>query len=124
VKGRQVRARHALSAAVLAILPAVGGASFAAGPLDNPLTPELVDPAATADWVDGRETSRADFLDAYNKQHVAVQPTWFLAMPGARLGHNGISFGSSANPGPRHLRVGFAAPSPPARSSRAATSTA
>src|SRR5579872_4192316 len=76
-------------------------------PFRNPLTPELIDQAATIDWVDGRQTSRADFLPPATKVHWKNQVTWFMAVPGGRVSTSGITFGASTHAGPRHLRVGF-----------------
>jgi hypothetical protein len=79
----------------------------AAGPLDNALPADAVDPGATAEWVAGHEASRRDFLDALNKTRFPNQATWFLLTAGGHLGHSGIAFGGADQPGPRHLRVGF-----------------
>jgi hypothetical protein len=89
--------------AAVALAPRVAGAAT----FTSPLAPDVVDQGATVEWVDGHETSRADFLAAPLKPHWKNQVTWFLAMPGARIGFWGIPFGASTRAGPRHLRVGF-----------------
>jgi len=89
------------------LVSTLGARTAGAATFTSPLTPEVVDQGVTIEWVDGHETSRADFLPASNKVHWKNQVTWFLAMPGARIGSGGISFGASTHAGPRHLRVGF-----------------
>jgi DNA-binding beta-propeller fold protein YncE len=105
-----VEMRGILLGALLALGPAAAGS--AAGTFANPLTAGVLDASATVEWVDGHETPRVDFLDAYNKAHFPNQATWFMAVPGALMGFNGISFGASTRAGPRHLRVGFLADTP------------
>jgi hypothetical protein len=98
-----VRARLLLALLVLTL----GSRTASAATFTSPLTPEVVDQRATAEWVDGHETSRADFLPAHAKVNWKNQVTWFLAMPGAHIGSGGIMFGASTHAGPRHLRVAF-----------------
>ncbi|HVU51283.1 MAG TPA: hypothetical protein VHL80_11385, partial [Polyangia bacterium] len=92
-----------LLSAIATLAPRAAGA----GAFASPLAPEVIDQGATVEWVDGHEASRADFLPASAKVHWKNQVTWFLAMPGARIGSGGITFGASTRAGPRHLRVGF-----------------
>ena len=97
-----------LASIALALIVAGGTAPARATGLETPLRPELIDVQATAEWVDGHETPRVHFLDQRNARPNEV--TWFMTTPGVPLGGNGISFGTSARPGPRHLRVGLKAP--------------
>ena len=83
------------------------GVARAASPFDTPITPALIDRDATADWVDGREASRADFLGGSAKAQWPNPVTWFLATNATTVGFGGMTFGTSADPGLRHLRVGF-----------------
>jgi hypothetical protein len=92
---------------LLLALATLGPRAAAAPTFASPLAPEIIDQGATVEWADGHETSRADFLPPSLKVHWKNQVTWFLAMPGARIGSSCISFGASTHAGPRHLRVGF-----------------
>ena len=73
----------------------------------TPLTRALLDPSATAEWVDGQSNSREDFLDAGSKPHFRNPLGWVVAMPPARMGWGQIAFGAEGAPGLRHLRIGF-----------------
>jgi hypothetical protein len=99
-----MRARVSLIA--LAFLT-LAGVARASSPFDTPITPALLDRDATADWVDGRETSRADFLGGSAKAQWPNPVTWFLATNATTVGFGGMTFGTSPDPGLRHLRVGF-----------------
>jgi hypothetical protein len=73
----------------------------------TPLTRALLDPSATAEWVDGQSKSREDFLDAGSKPHFPNPLGWVVAMPPAKMGWGQIAFGAEGTPGLRHLRIGF-----------------
>lgn len=64
----------------------------------TPLTKEMLDPAAFAAWLDGKQIT--DGLPAQGPSHVLwtsnSQPEW-----------SGIKFADSKQPGVRHLRIGF-----------------
>ncbi len=84
---------------------------FAADSLfTTPIASKMLDNSVTAEWADGKETSRTDFLDPYNKVHWPNQLTWFVVMPDSRLGFGGISFGNNDIPGKRYFRVGLLQP--------------
>ncbi|MDQ3814783.1 MAG: discoidin domain-containing protein, partial [Armatimonadota bacterium] len=67
---------------------------------DTPLTPDNLDPATFAQWVDGTETP---VVLKDGPRHVVwtqnAAPEW-----------DGVRFGESKMPGARHLRIGFKAP--------------
>ena len=77
------------------------------GAFSTPLTPALLDPSATAEWVDGQSKSREDFLDAGSKPHFRNPLGWVVSMPPAKMGWGQIAFGAEGAPGPRHLRIGL-----------------
>ena len=77
------------------------------GAFSTPLTPARLDPAATAEWVDGQVKPRVDFLEAGSKPHFPNPLAWVVAMPPARMGWGQIAFGAEGAPGPRHLRIGL-----------------
>ncbi|MEI8140778.1 MAG: hypothetical protein WCI03_13040 [bacterium] len=99
----------------LAALTARGAVAFALtvasyaeeGAFSTPLTPARLDPAATAEWVDGQVKPRVDFLDAGSKPHFPNPLGWVVAMPSARMGWGRITFGAEGAPEPRHLRIGL-----------------
>ena len=68
----------------------------------TPVTPELIDLSAYAEWVDGVERS----LDTQRRE---LTPQWVLWTNARNVqpGHSGVSFGDSKNAGARHLRIGF-----------------
>ncbi|MBL6764942.1 MAG: hypothetical protein ISQ14_08295 [Verrucomicrobiae bacterium] len=68
----------------------------------TPVTPELIDLSAYAEWVDGVERS----LDTQQRE---LAPQWVLWTNAQNVqpGHSGVSFGDSKNAGARHLRIGF-----------------
>jgi len=69
---------------------------------ETPVTPELIDLSAYAEWVDGVERS----LDTQRRE---LAPQWVLWTnhPNVKPGHSGMTFGDSKSPGARHLRIGF-----------------
>jgi hypothetical protein len=69
---------------------------------ETPVTPELIDLSAYAEWVDGVERS----LDTQRRE---LTPQWVLWTNARNVqpGHSGVSFGDSKNAGARHLRIGF-----------------
>ena len=71
-----------------------------AGPLVTPLAADNLDPAAFVQWVDGVEKPMPQ---RDGPRHViwtaGTQPEW-----------DGVLFGDSKIPGPRHLRIGFKTP--------------
>ncbi|HTA18578.1 MAG TPA: hypothetical protein VK989_04765, partial [Polyangia bacterium] len=95
--------------ALVFALASFAGVARAANPFDTPLTPTLIDPRATVDWVDGHETARTDFFEPRYAPQWRNPVTWFVATTTTTPGHNGVTFGASPKPGPRHLRVGFTA---------------
>ena len=68
----------------------------------TPVTPELIDLSAYAEWVDGIERS----LDTQRRE---LAPQWVLWTNARNVkpGHSGMTFGDSKSPGARHLRIGF-----------------
>ena len=68
----------------------------------TPVTPELIDLSAYAEWVDGVERP----LDSQRRE---LAPQWVLWTnhPNVKPGHSGMTFGDSKSPGARHLRIGF-----------------
>jgi hypothetical protein len=71
-----------------------------AGAFDTPVSRDAFDPAAYAEWVDGAERPRTD------------SPESVVWVPKGALANNGVRFGDSKAPGPRHLRVGLKSPVP------------
>jgi hypothetical protein len=69
----------------------------------TPLLPADLDPAATAQWVDGQESA---VVLSQNRN----TPDWVIWTPKSSLGNSGARFGQSTNPGIRHLRLGFTKP--------------
>ncbi|MFW5857628.1 MAG: hypothetical protein ACOCX4_07110, partial [Planctomycetota bacterium] len=67
----------------------------------TPVTREDLDPAATAAWVDGTLNREVVFHGG------KAGPEWVVWTQSSGPGHSGISFGTSDQPGPRHLRLGF-----------------
>ena len=63
---------------------------------------EDLDTSTFAEWADGKETA----IDGSNRER---NMPWLVWTKTGNIGHSGISFGLSANPGVRHLRVGFKA---------------
>jgi len=59
-----------------------------------------LDPAAFAEWVDGRETP----ISGADKSQT---PQWLIWTNKSQPGHSGLTFGESKTPGARHLRIGF-----------------
>ena len=80
--------------------PFARGQAEQAGPLVTPLRAENLDPAAFLQWVDGVEKPMPQ---RDGPRHViwttATQPEW-----------DGVLFGDSKIPGPRHLRIGVKTP--------------
>jgi hypothetical protein len=74
--------------------------------LITPISPNQLDSAAFAEWFDGAEHAIQP-KDDRDKGHT---PQWVIWTSKTAPGHNGIEFGKSASPGPRHLRIGFTAP--------------
>ena len=68
----------------------------------TPITPELIDPSAYAEWVDGVERP----MDTQRREQT---PQWVLWADARNVqpGHSGVTFGNSKSPGARHLRIGF-----------------
>ena len=77
--------------------PIALGQAPQAGPLATPLAADNLDPAAFVQWVDGVEKPMPQ---RDGPRHViwtaGTQPEW-----------DGVHFGDSKVPGPRHLRIGF-----------------
>ncbi|QDU94739.1 NHL repeat-containing protein [Lignipirellula cremea] len=99
--------RFVMSLAVLWLAPACWS-SPVSGQAPHTLTtisPEQIDPAATAVWVDGKTTA----LDPDQRE---TNPLWVLwtSSPKLHPGHNGMAFGAGKLPGPRHLRIGLKEP--------------
>ncbi|HEX4403435.1 MAG TPA: hypothetical protein VH560_01315, partial [Polyangia bacterium] len=84
-----------------AILLGASTANAAPDPFVNPVTADVIDVAATAQWVDGRETPVANFLSAQLKERRPNEVTWFLDSRGVHGGHSGVTFGTSMQPGAR-----------------------
>ena len=86
---------------ILATLPAA-----AESPLTTPIAGADLDPAAFAEWVEGAEKP----VSGAGPQNVF----WTRdANPGDnRPRWNGVVFGETKTPGPRHLRIGFKRPVP------------
>ncbi|MGA2034674.1 MAG: hypothetical protein ABSG68_20695, partial [Thermoguttaceae bacterium] len=80
--------------------PSALGQVEQAGPLLTPLVADNLDPAAFAQWADGIEKPMPE---RDGPRHViwtaGTQPEW-----------DGVQFGDSKIPGPRHLRIGFKTP--------------
>lgn len=72
-------------------------AAAGADPLPTPLTPELLDPAAFAEWCAGTESPIV----------LKEGPKWVLWTTSSQPGWSGVRFGALNKPGPRHLRLGF-----------------
>ncbi|HSI35338.1 MAG TPA: hypothetical protein VK986_17290, partial [Tepidisphaeraceae bacterium] len=79
----------------------------AADVVRTPITAEVLDPAAFAEWVDGaeRKIESADPKD--NRSPKAV-----IATDKSIPGHSGFTFGAGKTPGPRHLLVGLTQATP------------
>ncbi len=77
--------------------PPASGQAQSAGPLVTPLKAGNLDPAAFAQWVDGVEKPMPQHDGPRHVIWTAdTQPEW-----------DGVLFGDSKVPGPRHLRIGF-----------------
>ena len=82
---------------------ATSGTPFAtsqAGSFATPLTSNLIDNGALAEWMDGTERPLAN--PALLRQFIWTRTT--------QSAGGQFEFGSSNQPGPRHLRIGFTAP--------------
>ncbi|MEP6668925.1 MAG: hypothetical protein ABJF10_07230 [Chthoniobacter sp.] len=64
---------------------------------DTPLSPSQLDATAFTEWVDG----------AARPVEQKEGPRWVIGLPKDHLGHSGVKYGVSTNPGPRYLRVGW-----------------
>jgi len=73
---------------------------LAAAPGENALKPDALDPAAFAEWVDGAERPTTSKRG----------PAHVVWMAGSQIEWQGLRYGDSKTPGPRHLRIGFKAP--------------
>ena len=73
-----------------------------AAPIDNAMTATALDPATFAEWVDGTERPTTSKRG----------PAHVVWTAGSQIEWQGLRYGDSKNPGPRHLRVGFKAPVP------------
>jgi len=69
---------------------------------ETPITPELTNPSAYAEWVDGVERP----MDTQRREQTPQWVLWTDARNG-QPGHSGMTFGNSKSPGARHLRIGF-----------------
>ena len=87
----------------LALLPSVGQA---AEPLVVTVTHDMLDSHAYAEWVDGMEKP----IRPKDERDRRGTPDWVVGMADGVAGYNGIEFGRSKTPGPRHLRVAFHVP--------------
>ena len=85
---------------VSAGVPLAFGQTGQLGPVATPLVADNLDPAAFAQWVDGVEKPMPQ---RDGPRHViwtaGTQPEW-----------DGVLFGDSKTPGPRHLRIGWKTP--------------
>ena len=70
------------------------------------LTDAMLDPAAYAEWVDGREIP----IIPKDERDRSASPAWLDWTQDTNAGHMGRDFGESKTPGARHLRVGFTRP--------------
>lgn len=80
------------------LLLTTAGVAQTSGAFQTPVTPDDLDPAAFAVWVDGRETATG--LPTDGPRHVV----WTQS---AGIEWDGVHFGDSKTPGARFLRIGF-----------------
>src|SRR5436190_10948998 len=73
---------------------------LAAAPFENAINAAALDPATFAEWVDGAERPTTSKRG----------PAHVVWTPGSQIEWQGLRYGDSKNPGPRHLRVGFKEP--------------
>ncbi|HXX94930.1 MAG TPA: hypothetical protein VEN81_14995, partial [Planctomycetota bacterium] len=71
-----------------------------AGPFETPIESGALDPATFSEWVDGAERP---IPSKRGPAHVV----W---MPGSQTEWQGLRFGDTKTPGPRHLRIGLKTP--------------
>jgi hypothetical protein len=64
---------------------------------DPPLDATQLDASVFTEWVDG----------ASHPIEQKEGPLWVVAMPKQHVGHSGLKFGVSTNPGTRYLRIGW-----------------
>ena len=94
-----------LSAGCAAPYRAAAQAPFSPS-LDTTIQADNLDLDAYSQWVDG-QTKPVNPDDPDSRRRV---PQWVLWTTTTFVNHNGIEFGDSKTPGPRHLRIGFKAP--------------
>jgi hypothetical protein len=74
--------------------------------LETPIAAEILDASAFAQWVDGAEQR----IRPKDERDKGALPAWVIATAKGNIGHNGLLFGQSKTPGPRHLRIAFKSP--------------